>query len=106
MGNITKGLQFFFIFCLVLMAFTRCYFGVHYLTEVIGAFIISLIILFVVGKLFDKLEDNPNFDLIIAGAGILLSVLLLVYATFKSYPMDYDSAVKLIVEPEKMAVDE
>ncbi len=51
------------------------------------------------------MEENPNFDLIIAGAGILLSVLLLVYATFKSYPMDYDSAGKLIVEPAKMAVD-
>lgn len=37
-GNITKGLQFLFIFCLVLMAFTRCYFGVHYLTDVVGAF--------------------------------------------------------------------
>lgn len=104
-GNITKGLQFLFIFCLVLMAFTRCYFGVHFLSDVIGAFIISMIILFIVGKLFDKLEDNPNFDLIIAGAGILLSVLLLVYATFKSYPMDYNSAGKLIVDPAKMAID-
>lgn len=89
----------------MLIAFTRCYFGVHYLSDVIGAFIISLIILFLVGKLFDKLEDNPNFDLIIAGAGILLSILLLVYATFKSYPMDYDSAGKLIVDPAKMVVD-
>ena len=104
-ANITKGLKFFFIFCLVLIAFTRCYFGVHYLTDVIGAFIISLIVLFVVAKLFDKFEDNPNFDLIILGAGILLSVILLAYATFKSYPMDYDSAGKLIVNPAKMAVD-
>jgi len=54
---------------------------VYYLSDVIGAFIISLIIYFVVGKLFDKLEDNPNFDLIIVATGILLSVLLLVYAT-------------------------
>ncbi|WP_407421082.1 phosphatase PAP2 family protein [Methanobrevibacter sp.] len=104
-GNITKGLKFFFVFCLVLIAFTRCYFGVHYLTDVIGAFIISLIVLFVVGKLFDKLEDNPNFDLIIVGAGILLSIILLAYATFKSYPMDYNSAGKLIVDPAKMVVD-
>lgn len=87
------------------MSFTRCYLRVHFLSDVIGAFIISLIILFVVSKLFDKLEDNPNFDLIIAGVGILLSVLLLVYATFKSYPMDYDSAGKLIVDPAKMAID-
>ena len=43
--------------------------------------------------------------MIIVGAGILLSVLLLVYATFKSYPMDYDAAGKLIVDPAKMAID-
>ena len=104
-GNITKGLQFLFIFCLVLIAFTRCYFGVHFLTDIIGAFIISLIILFIVSKLFDKLEDNPNFDLVIAGAGILLSILLLAYVSFKSYPMDYDAAGKLIVDPAKMVVD-
>lgn len=65
----------------------------------------SLIILFIVSNLFDRIEDNPNFDLIIAGARILLSVALLAYATFKSYPMDYDSAGKLIVEPAKMAID-
>ena len=35
-GNLTKGLQFLFIFCLLLMAFTRCYLGVHFLTDVIG----------------------------------------------------------------------
>lgn len=104
-GNITKGLKFFFVFCLVLIAFSRNYLGVHYLTDVIGAFIISLIVLFVVGKVFDKLEDNPNFDLIILGAGILLSILLLAYATFKSYPMDYDSAGKLIVNPAKMILE-
>ena len=83
------------------MAFTRCYLGVHFLTDVIGAFIASLIILFVVSKLFDKLEENPNFDLVIAGAGILLSVVLLAYATFKSYPMDYDSAGKLILSLQR-----
>lgn len=60
---------------------------------------------FNVGKVFDKLEDNPNFDLIILGAGILLSILLLAYATFKSYPMDYDSAGKLIVNPAKMILE-
>ena len=43
--------------------------------------------------------------MIIAGAGILISVLLLVYATYKSYPMDYDAAGKLIVDPAKMAID-
>lgn len=104
-GNFTKGLKIFLIVAFVLICFSRCYFGVHYLSDVIIALILSLIVLWIVSKLFDKLESNPNFDLIILGLGILLSVVLLVYATFKSYPMDYDAAGKLIVDPVKMAVD-
>lgn len=104
-GNFTKAMQFFFIFCLVLIMFSRCFLGVHYLTDVICGFIISLIVLFIVRKVFDKFEDNPNFDLYVLGAGILFSILLLVYATFKSYPMDYDSAGKLLVNPAKMALE-
>lgn len=75
--------------------------GCAFSNRLIGVFIASLILLFVVSKLFDKLEENPNFDLVIAGAGILLSVVLLAYATFKSYPMDYDSAGKLILSLQR-----
>ena len=104
-GNLTKGLKIFLIVAFVLICFSRCWFGVHYLTDIIGGIIISVIVLWIVSKLFEKLESNPNFDLIILGAGIVLSILLLAYATFKSYPMNYDAAGKLIVDPVKMAVD-
>lgn len=88
----------------MLICFSRCYLGVHYLSDILGGIIISIISLLVVGKVFDKYEDNPNFDLYVAGAGIILSFLLLAYATFKPYPMDY-AAGKLIVDPAKMALN-
>ena len=34
--------------------------------------------LLITKKLFDKLEENPNFDLIIASVGIILSILNLI----------------------------
>ena len=104
-GKITKGLKIFLVVAFAVLCFTRCWFGVHYLTDIIGGIILSLIVLWIVSKLFDKLESNPNFDLIILTAGIVFSILLLVYATFKAYPMDYDTAGKLIVDPAKMVVD-
>ena len=104
-GKFTKGLKIFLVVAFAVLCFTRCWFGVHYLTDIIGGIILSLIVLWIVSKLFDKLESNPNFDLIILTAGIVFSILLLVYATFKAYPMDYDAAGKLIVDPAKMAVD-
>ena len=71
-------------------------------TEMICPAFASLLI---VGKLFEKLDDNPNFDLILLGAGIVFSILLISYATFKSYPMDYNATGKLIVNPVKMALE-
>lgn len=104
-GKVTKGLKIFLVICLFLICFSRCYLGVHSLEDIIVGIVLSFIVLFIVGKVFDKYEDNPKFDLIILAAGIILSVLFLVYAMFKSYPMNYDSAGKLIVDPAKMSFE-
>ena len=103
--NVRKGLKILAVVCIVLICFSRCYVGVHTSLDIISGVILSLIVLVGVKKLFEKYGDNPNFDLMIAGIGILISIILIVYALTKSYPMDYDSAGKLIVEPAKMAVD-
>lgn len=104
-GNFTKGFKIFSIICLFLICFSRCYLGVHSLLDIVVGLVIAFASLLIVGKLFDKLDDNPNFDLILLGAGIVFSILLIAYATFKSYPMDYNTAGKLIVEPAKMALE-
>lgn len=103
--NFTKGVKIFSLICLFLICFSRCYLGVHSALDVIAGVVIAFVSLFIVKKAFEKLGDNPKFDLILLAAGIVFSILLLVYATFKSYPMDYDAAGKLIVDPAKMAID-
>ena len=103
--NISKALKIVFILCLILICFSRCYVGVHTLTDILFGIIFSLIVLIIFKKVFDKYEDKPNFDLIILGVGIIYSILLIIYSTFKGYPMDYDSAGKLIVDPTKMGLE-
>ena len=73
--------------------------------DIIVGLIIAFVSLWIIGKLFDKMEDNPNFDLMLLAAGIVFSILLIAYATLKSYPMDYNATGKLVVEPAKMALE-
>ena len=103
-GNVRKGMKVLLIICLFLVCFSRCYLGVHSPADVLCAIASSLIILYITKKVFDKYEDNPNLDLIIAAFGIIVSILLMVYAVTKSYPMDY-VAGKLIVDPTEMSID-
>lgn len=104
-GNFSKGFKIFSIICLFLICFSRCFLGVHSLMDIIIGLVVALISLFIGAKLLERVEDNPNFDLIILGVGIVFCAILIVYATFKSYPMDYDAAGKLIVDPAKMALE-
>lgn len=104
-GKLGVGLKIILIACLAILCFSRLYLGVHTILDILVGIVSTLVVLVIIGKLFDKMEDNPNMDLIIVGVGILISVLLIAYATLKSYPMDYDAAGKLIVDPAKMALE-
>lgn len=101
-GNLPKILNCLLIFCIVLMGFSRIYLGVHSVVDVIFGFIFTLIVLIIFSKLFDKLEEKPNLDIIISCVGIAISILVVIYALTKSYPMDYDAAGKLIVDPANL----
>lgn len=103
--KIVTSLKILLISAIIIVGFSRLYVGVHTVWDVIFGFLFSLIVLIVMKKVFDKYEDNPNFDLIILAAGIIFSIILIAYSTFKGYPMDYDSSGKLIVEPSKMLLD-
>ena len=103
--NIVTSLKVLLIVSFLLICFSRLYAGVHSVLDMVFGFIFSLIVLIIVGKVFDKYGDHPNFDLMVLGAGIIFSILLIIYSTFKAYPMDYDSAGKLIVDPAKMALE-
>ena len=98
-GNFSKGLNIALLACLFLIAFSRNYVGVHSVLDVIFGFILTVIVLLIFSKLFDNLEENPNLDIVISAIGILISILIVIYALTKSYPMDYDAAGKLLVDP-------
>ena len=104
-GKISKGLKIVLILCLVLVGFSRNYLGVHSVPDVIIAIIFTFIVLIITSKLFDKLEENPKLDIVISCVGIIISILILIFTLTKSYPMDYDSLGRLIVDPAIMAID-
>ena len=104
-GKFPKVLNIVLILCLVLVGFSRNYLGVHSVLDVIFGFIFTLIVLIIFSKLFDKLEEKPNLDVVISCVGIAISILIVIFALTKSYPMDYDAAGKLIVDPAILTVD-
>lgn len=104
-GNLSKALNIALIACLMLVGFSRNYVGVHSVLDVIFAIIFTFIVLLIISKLFDKLEKNPKLDIVISCAGIAISVLIIIFTLTKSYPLDYDAAGHLIVDPAIMAID-
>ena len=104
-GKFSKGLTIVLIICLILVGFSRNYAGVHSILDVIFGFIFTIIVLLIFSKLFDKLEENPNLDIAISCAGIVIAILIAIFALTKSYPMDYDTAGKLIVDPAILTID-
>ncbi len=104
-GGCQKALCIVLWICALLVAFSRNYIGVHTPQDVIVAFTTTTLVLFGIQKLLDKYYDKPNSDLWISGCGLLGCILILLYTANKSYPLDYDSAGKLIVDPAKMVLD-
>ncbi len=104
-GKFSKGLKIALIACFILIGFSRNYLGVHSVLDVIFAIIFTFIVLIIISKLFDMLEEKPNLDIVISCAGIIISILIVIFTLTKSYPMDYDSMGRLIVDPAIMAID-
>ena len=104
-GNLSKALKIVLIICLLLVAFSRNYVGVHSVLDVICALAFSLTVIFIFSKIFDKLEERPDLDIVVSAVGILLAILIVAFAFTKSYPMDYDSAGHLIVDPAILMLD-
>ncbi|WP_296890181.1 phosphatase PAP2 family protein [uncultured Methanobrevibacter sp.] len=98
-GKYSKTLNIIFAVCMILILFSRNYLGVHSILDVLGALLYTVIVLIIFSKIFDKLEENPNLDIIISAIGLILMILVSVFTFAKGYPMDYDSAGKLIVDP-------
>lgn len=89
----------------ILIAFSRNYIGVHTPQDVVVAFITTTLITIGMEKLYTRYSEKPYFTCWVTGSGLFISILVLLYTAFKGYPMDYDTAGKLIVDPAKMVLD-
>ena len=75
----------------ILVGFSRNYIGVHTPQDVIVSFIFSLLAIFGTVKLFDILEKNKKADIWVAVGGLAISILIIIFANYKSYPITFKS---------------
>ncbi|MCR5291138.1 MAG: phosphatase PAP2 family protein [Treponema sp.] len=90
--------------CILLIGFSRNFLGVHTPQDVIVGFSISIIAIFVAGKLQLLVEGNEKLADILTFCGIAFVIVSLIYVRVKPYPLDYVDG-KLLVDPVKMQVD-
>jgi len=81
------------------VVFSRNFLGVHTPQDVLGGIAITILCMFLCGKLWDWAEKKKNRDILILVVGILLAVGALIYIINKPYPLEYDAENNLILNP-------
>ncbi|MBO5550683.1 MAG: phosphatase PAP2 family protein [Lachnospiraceae bacterium] len=101
----TRPVSVIFAVFILLTMFSRNYLGVHTPQDVLVGCLMSILSLYCTAKLFDYLDRHPEKEDMLLAGGFIICCLALVYITFKPYPMDYDAAGNLLVDPQKMMND-
>ncbi|MCR5526253.1 MAG: phosphatase PAP2 family protein [Lachnospiraceae bacterium] len=95
------------VICIILLAltgFSRNFLGVHTPQDVAVGFGATSILMVVIWKVHDKVENDDKMIDKLSVAGIVLVAAVLVYIQVKPYPMDYVDG-QLLVDPQKMMND-
>ena len=99
-----KAIVIFSVIMVLLTMISRLYFTVHTPQDVLAGGLISLLLAYLISKLYDWVEMKANRDIYVLVIATVLMIALLCYIGLKSYPMDYVDGV-LVVDPKKMTVD-
>lgn len=102
-----KEIRWLSVLCAVMIAltmFSRNFLGVHTPQDVLVGFAETVLVIFLVGKLFKWMDGNEKRINIVSVAGLLLIAGTIIYIKLKPYPMDYVDG-KLLVDPQKMMND-
>lgn len=99
-----KAVVIFSVIMVLITMFSRICLGVHTPQDVLVGAALSILCAFGIDKLYDWIEANNNRDIIILIIATVLCAALMLYLSYKSYPMDYVDGV-LLVDPRKMTVD-
>lgn len=92
------------IFAAMLTGFSRNFLGVHTPQDVVVGLAEGVIMIFVMAKIYDHLDEHPEDMGKYVAIGILLAILAQIYIMVKPYPMTYVDGV-LLVDPVKMRYD-
>ncbi len=104
MWNKNKAVSFLCAVVIFLTALSRNYLGVHTLTDVLASIMISVIMIAVNARLFEKVKKDRSLLNKLIAAGCAAAVLAIIYFTFKTYPVDYIDG-DLVVDPTVMKND-
>lgn len=102
-----KARKWLAILCAVLIlltGFSRNFLGVHTPQDVLVGFLEACLVIFIVGKVQNKISGKEKLQDGLTLAGLIGVAAVLVYIQVKSYPMDYVDG-KLLVDPQKMMND-
>lgn len=103
--DLPKTLRFVMGAIVVFIAFSRNFLGVHTPQDIVVGAGSGLLVMWLTAKLIAWLEEHPKRDITVMCVGIGVSVAVAVFASVKSYPVDYDEAGNILVDGAKMAND-
>lgn len=87
---------------IALVMFSRNYLGVHTPQDVIVGCALGCVIIFINSRLIRWMNEKKNRDIIVMIFALALGAAALIFCHFKSYPMDYNAAGELLVDPNEM----
>lgn len=93
------------IFMTLLIMFTRNYLGVHTPQDVIVSLAVSCIVIFADSNLLKWIDNGKSRDIVVFLTGVAITSILLLYLTYKPYPLDYSADGALLVDPKEMIGD-
>ena len=91
--------------CILLVAFSRNWLGAHTIQDVLVGMIVAAVVLSICAVVRYWLIRHPEKDSVICFGGIAVVVIVLVILCLKSYPLDYNEAGLLLVDPKDMLTD-
>lgn len=93
------------VILILLTGFSRNFLGVHTPQDVVVALVESILLIWVIRLVERKVNGNEKILDILTAIGIVVVFASLAYIQLKPYPMDYDAAGNLLVNPSKMMND-
>ena len=90
---------------IILTGFSRNFLGVHTPQDVAVGLLEAVVIVFTSSLVAKKVKGDEKLLDILTFVGMAVAIASLVYIQLKPYPMDYDAAGNLLVDPAKMMND-